>query len=212
MACRIERNDGDHCRSAPTRQDRLECHRLRHVNARKQYSPSLAAHSANRPRGCTASSHRAPHACHRAPHAVPGPNAASTRISKQKMFDATERRCRRDLSCHQADQPAAAKSLSASTRGKILSPSPNTAALALRERTSARSPTHPAQDTATLIDRATSPHGPPTQTPRRNAYAQSAKTPGAPPPCSATAGPPHHRRPPPAATRTPRAPPAAHQG
>jgi hypothetical protein len=43
----------------------------------------------------------------------------------------------------------------------------------------------PTQQPATLIDSAAAPRGPTTQTPRHNAYAQSARTPGAPPPCFA---------------------------
>jgi hypothetical protein len=92
-----------------------------------------------------------------------------------------------------------------------------------------RPPHHPPQDPATLIDSAAAPRGPTTQTPRHNAYAQSAKTPGAPPPCLApprrtrratsvrrTTRPPLRHRPtttsaPPATTRTPRGPPFAHR-
>src|SRR5271166_4180671 len=50
LSCRIERNEGDARRPAPIQQDRLEHRHLRHVNARKQFLLSLAAHSADRPR------------------------------------------------------------------------------------------------------------------------------------------------------------------
>src|SRR5580658_7327533 len=126
MACRIERNDGDHCRSAPTRQDRLECHRLRHVNARKQYSPSLAAHSADRP--SHALRHPAPHARDPAPHAIPAPSATPGRTSQQELSAADERRCRRDRLRQQASQPLQIfyPRPSAFICGKLVLPSPPT--------------------------------------------------------------------------------------